>query len=286
MGEGLQAVILGIIEGLTEFLPVSSTGHMIIAMPLLGVDEQLPQWKAFLYFIQIGAILAVILYFWRQLWKTLVTPILRVISYYWRRLRRHADTWPIANWRNELLTKIVVAAIPAVVVGFPLDKLLEKYLENPQTVAIALIVGAGVMVWIERRAGAGQTASISDISLKQAFLIGMCQCVAAIPGTSRAMATIMGGLLVGLSAPVAAEFSFYLAIPTLFGAGLLRVYKHRAGIDDHSVAVLGLGFSVAFVVALLVVAAFMKYIQHRKLWPFAVYRVVLGVAVLAWWFSR
>lgn len=267
MGEGLQAAILGIIEGLTEFLPVSSTGHMIIAMPLLGVDGALPQWKAFLYFIQIGAILAVILYFWRRLWNQIVT-------------------WPTTGWRNHLASKIIVAAIPAAIIGYPLDKLLEKYLENPQTVGIALIVGAAVMVWIERRANSGRTTSIADISLKQAFLIGLCQCVAAIPGTSRAMATIMGGLLVGLSAPVAAEFSFYLAIPTLFGAGTLRVLKYRHVIDDHSVAVLGLGFSVAFFVALLVVAAFMKYVQHRKLWPFAVYRVVLGVAVLAWWVSR
>lgn len=267
MGEGLQAVILGIIEGLTEFLPVSSTGHMIIAMPMLGVDEKLPLWKAFLYFIQIGAILAVILYFWRRLWSQMLTR-------------------PAGGWRNHLATKIVVAAIPAAVIGFPLDKLLEKYFENPQTVGIALILGAGVMVWIERGVRTAQTTFISDISLKQAFLVGLCQCVAAIPGTSRAMATIMGGLLVGLSAPVAAEFSFYLAIPTLFGAGLLRLVKHHEAINGQSAAVLGLGFSVAFVSALLVVAAFMKYIQTRKLWPFAVYRVVLGIAVLSWWFTR
>lgn len=266
MGEGLQAVILGIIEGLTEFLPVSSTGHMILAMPLLGVDDQLPQWKVFLYFIQIGAILAVVLYFWRRLWRLMLTR-------------------PARGWRDHVATKIVVAAIPAAVIGFPLDKLLEKYFENPQTVGIALILGAGVMVWIERGVRPARTTSISDISLKQAFLIGLSQCVAAIPGTSRAMATIMGGLLAGLSAPVAAEFSFYLAIPTLFGAGLLRLIKYRDAINGQSAAVLGLGFAVAFVVALLVVAAFMKYIQTRKLWPFAVYRVVLGVVVLTWWFT-
>jgi len=286
VGEGLQAVILGIIEGLTEFLPVSSTGHMIIAMPLLGVDGDVPQWKVFLYFIQIGAILAVILYFWRRLWKQVATPIVAIVFHCWRRLRRRISIWPIENWRSELLTKIVVAAIPAAVIGFPLDKLLEKYFENPQTVGIALILGAGVMVWIERGVRPARTTSIADINLKQAFLIGLSQCVAAIPGTSRAMATIMGGLLVGLSAPVAAEFSFYLAIPTLFGAGLLRLFKYRDAINGQSAAVLGLGFAVAFVVALLVVAAFMKYIQTRKLWPFAVYRVVLGVVVLAWWFSR
>jgi len=266
VGEGLQAVILGIIEGLTEFLPVSSTGHMIIAMPLLGVDGELPQWKVFLYFIQIGAILAVILYFWRRLWSQILTP-------------------PPGGWRAHIATKIVVAAIPAAVIGFPLDKILEQ-IEKPWVVATTLIIGAGVMVWIERRSNTGRTTSISDISLKQAFLIGVSQCVAAIPGTSRAMATIMGGLVVGLTAPVAAEFSFYLAIPTLFGAGLLRLVKHRESINAESAAVLGLGFAVAFVVALLVIAVFMKYIQNRKLWPFAVYRVILGVAVLGWWFTR
>lgn len=266
MGEGLQAVILGIIEGLTEFLPVSSTGHMIIAMPLLGVDGGMPQWKVFLYFIQIGAILAVILYFWRRLWNQMLTR-------------------SPGGWRTHFATKIVVAAIPAAAIGFPLDKLLER-IESPLTVAITLIIGAGVMVWIERRANSGRTAKIDDISLKQAFLIGLSQCVAAIPGTSRAMATIMGGLFVGLTAPVAAEFSFYLAIPTLFGAGLLRLIKYREAINGQSAAVLGLGFSVAFFVALLVIAAFMKYIQTRKLWPFAVYRVILGIAVLGWWFSR
>ena len=266
MGEGLQAVILGIIEGLTEFLPVSSTGHMIIAMPLLGVNGEIPQWKVFLYFIQIGAILAVILYFWRRLWNQLLTR-------------------SPGGWRAHFATKIVVAAIPAAAIGFPLDKLLER-IESPLTVAITLILGAGVMVWIERRANSGRTATIDDISLKQAFLIGLSQCVAAIPGTSRAMATIMGGLVVGLRAPVAAEFSFYLAIPTLFGAGLLRLIKYREAINGQSAAVLGLGFSVAFFVALLVIAAFMNYIQTRKLWPFAVYRVVLGVAVLLWFVAQ
>lgn len=267
MGEGLQAVILGIIEGLTEFLPVSSTGHMIIAMPLLGVDETVPQWKVFLYFIQIGAILAVILHFWRRLWTQLIVR-------------------PTHGWQSHLATKIVVAAIPAAVIGYPLDKVMEKYLENPLTVAITLIVGAAVMVVIERRARADRVTSVSDITLKQAFFVGLSQCVAAVPGTSRAMATIMGGLLLGMTPPVAAEFSFYLAIPTLFGAGLLRMFKYRDDITGQSAAVLGMGFAVAFVTALVVVAAFMKYIQTRKLWPFAVYRVALGLTVLAWWFSR
>jgi undecaprenyl-diphosphatase len=265
VGEGLQAVILGIIEGLTEFLPVSSTGHMVIAMPLLGVDPETPQWRVFLYFIQIGAILAVILHFWRRLWAQIVIR-------------------PTNGWSSHLATKIVVAALPAAVIGYWLNEMLEK-LETPVVVAVTLIAGAAVMVWIERRARTHRVTSISDIDLKQAFLVGLSQCVAAIPGTSRSMATIMGALLLGFAAPVAAEFSFYLAIPTLVGAGLLKLVKYRHDITGQSAAILGLGFAVAFVVALVVISAFMKYIQTRKLWPFAVYRVILGVAVLAWWFT-
>ena len=267
MHDGIKALILGVIEGLTEFLPVSSTGHMVIAMPWLGVDGQLPLWKVFLYFIQIGAIGAVVLYFWRRLWTRIMVR-------------------PTRGWGKHLATKIFVAALPAAVIGYPLDKVMEKYLENPLTVAIALIVGAAAMVWIERRYRTDKPITIDDVSLKQALLVGLSQCVACIPGTSRAMATIMGGLIVGLPASVAAEFSFYLAIPTLCGAGALRILKHRHDIHGDQFAILGMGFAVSFVVALLVVAAFMRYIQTRKLWPFAVYRVALGVAVLAWWFGR
>jgi len=325
--DGIKALILGVIEGLTEFLPVSSTGHMVIAMPWLGIEvgqsstlpaDQIALWKAFLYFIQIGAILAVVLYFWRRLWRQIVTrptiyqesastgsvavvPEGAAVGINAAQRGDQPTTLPYAGqnirikrpvsgareyWTHHILTKIFVAALPAAVIGYPLDKVMEKYLENPLTVAIALIVGAAAMVLIERRYRTDRPVTIDDVSLKQALLIGLSQCVACIPGTSRAMATIMGGLMVGLPAGVAAEFSFYLAIPTLCGAGLLRILKHRHDIHGDQFAILGLGFAVSFVVALLVVAAFMRYIQTRKLWPFAVYRVALGVAVLAWWFSR
>jgi undecaprenyl-diphosphatase len=143
------------------------------------------------------------------------------------------------------------------------------------------------MVWIERRYRRTSDMQIDQVTLRQALFIGVCQCLSIVPGTSRAMVTIMGGIAAGLPPAVAAEFSFYLAIPTLCGAGLLRLAKHGSQIQPDMVATLGLGFSVSFVVALLVIAVFMRYLQTRSLWPFAIYRVALGIAVLTWgWASH
>lgn len=267
MNDLVRAIILGIIEGLTEFLPVSSTGHLIIAMPSLGIDGRQPPWPVFLYFIQTGAILAVILYFWRRLW-------------------RQVFTRPVGGWTSHVLPKLFVAMLPGALAGVLLDNIMERYLEKPVPVAAALILGAGAMILIERKYSRRTPMHVEEVSMRQALFVGLAQCVAVIPGTSRSMATIMGGLLVGLSPAVAAEFSFYLAIPTLCGAGILRIFKHRADITTSQLALLGVGFWVSFVVALLVVAAFMKYIQTRPLRPFAWYRVLLGLAVLAWWYSQ
>ncbi len=267
MGDSLRAVILGIIEGLTEFLPVSSTGHMIVAMPAMGIDGEAEPWSSFLYFIQIGAILAVVGYFFRPLWRQVM----------------HR---PLNGWSNHMLTKIVVGTLPAVVIGLPLDKIAEKYLEKPTPVAVALILGALVMVWIERRHRGEAGPGVEQVTLRQALVIGFAQCVSIIPGTSRSMATIMGGLCMGLSRKAAVEFSFYLSIPTLLGAGILRTFKHRHAMGGEHAMTLGIGFAVSFVVAWVVIAAFMHYIRTRPLWPFAIYRVLLGLVVLGWYFSR
>lgn len=267
MGDTFRAAILGIIEGLTEFLPVSSTGHMILAMPLLGVDGVSAPWPSFLYFIQTGAILAVVIYFFRP-------------------LLRQTLTKPVRGLHEHLFTKLFVAMIPAAVIGLPLDDIMEKYLEKPMPVAVALIVGGGLMVLIERRFRKTTGPRIEDVTLRQAFLVGLAQCVAIIPGTSRSMATIMGGLMVGLPGAVAAEFSFYLAIPTLLGAGVVRIVKHWGSLTGEHTQILLVGFAVSFVVAWAVVAVFMRYIQTRPLWPFAIYRGILGVAVLSWWLTR
>jgi len=299
MSDVIKAAILGVIEGLTEFLPVSSTGHMILAEPLLHIEKDAPPWQAFLYFIQIGAILAVIVYFWRKLWHEMfqwptavrqpppapvgasggrMPPKLkrRGIMGFFDRLSRR----PLAN---HLATKLLVAFLPAAVVGLALHTTLEKHLERPVPIALALIVGAGAMEWIERGHRQGKTVRVEDVTLRQAFLIGIAQCVSIIPGTSRSMATIMGGMLVGLQPAVAAVFSFYLAIPTLIAAGGYSLFKHRAQLHSNEALLLGVGFVTAFVVALLVVEGFMRFVQHHRLRPFAIYRVILGAVVLLAW---
>lgn len=267
MGDIFRSVMLGIIEGLTEFLPISSTGHMVLAMPWLGIDPEEPLWKAFLYFVQIGAILAVVIYFGRSLMRQL---LMRPT----RELGRH------------VATKVVVGVFPGAVAGLLLDDLMESYLEWELPVAIALIVGGVAMWWIEKKYRKAAGPTIEEMSLRQAFLIGACQCIAIIPGTSRSMATIMGGLMVGLPAATAAQFSFYLAIPTLLGAGVLRVAKHPESLRGENLSIMLVGFFVSFLVAWIAVAGFMRYIQARSLAPFALYRILLGSVVLIYWLTR
>lgn len=266
MSDLFKAIVLGIIEGLTEFLPVSSTGHMILAMPLLGVDPDAPPWRSFLYFIQIGGILAIVFYFWKRLWSQIA----------------HR---PENGVRQHLLVKLAAASIPAAAIGLPLNDWVERHLEWPVPVAVALVLGAGVMELIERGFRREGHMAVADISLRQAVFIGLAQCVSIIPGTSRAMATIMGGLMAGLPITTATEFSFYLAIPTLLGAGLLKLAKYAHELDGGHAALLAVGFAGAFGTALVVVESFMRFVQTRRLRPFAVYRVILGVVVLAWWWG-
>ncbi len=262
MSDTVRAIVLGIVEGLTEFLPISSTGHMVLVEPLLGIQGGDPFWNAFDIFIQIGAILAVILYFWRRLW----------------RLTFHPAEQPI---HQHFLVKLFIAFLPAAVLGKLAGDFIEGYLKFPLPVALALIVGGIGILLIERVSTRPKVSDAGTITLTQAFLIGVAQCAALWPGMSRAAATIMGGLLVGLSTAAAAEFSFFLAIPTLVAAGGYSLLKHRHDIHGEGALLLGIGFFVSFVVALLVVAAFMRYIQTHKFRPFAIYRIVLGLVVLA-----
>ncbi len=259
----LRAIILGIVEGLTEFLPVSSTGHMILVEPLLGISQTDVFWKeVFDIFIQMGAILAVVLYFWRPLWR---------LTFQTR----------AAEWKEHILLKLFVAFLPAAIVGKLAGHWITEHLKNPPVVAGALIVGGVLIMLIERRRQVPRFSVAASVPLFTAFLIGVAQCFAMIPGTSRSAATIMGALLLGLSAPAAAEFSFFLAIPTMFAAGFYSLYKFRHDVHSDQLALLGMGSAVAFVVALLVIAAFMRYIQTHKFAPFAVYRIVLGIVVIA-----
>ena len=264
MTDTVRAIVLGIVEGLAEFLPVSSTGHMILVMPLLGIEhEQDPFWNdVFNFFIQTGAILAVVIYFWRRLWRLTLHP---------------ADK----AWHEHLLFKLFIAMVPAgVLVLLRVDDFMKAKLMNPPVVATALVLGGIAIIVIERVVRQAKFTDAGAIPLRIAFLIGLIQCLAMIPGTSRSGATIMGALLLGLSTAAAAEFSFFLAIPTLVGAGLLSLVKGLDQIGPGQGVPLAVGFVVSFVVAWVVVAAFMRFIQTHKFTSFAIYRIVLGLVVL------
>jgi len=263
MNDTVRAVILGVVEGLTEFLPISSTGHMILVMPWIGISEHDPFWNGvFNFFIQIGAILAVVIYFWRRLWRLTFHPAGKA-------------------WHGHILFKLFVALVPAGVLGFLFDDFMKQKLMNPRVVASALVAGGIAIMVIERMIRHPKVTDAGAITLQTALLIGLIQCLAMIPGTSRSGATIMGALLLGLTAAAAAEFSFFLAIPTLLGAGLLSLVKGLQDIQPGQGLPLVVGFVVAFIVAWIVVAAFMRFIQTHKFTSFAIYRIILGGIILA-----
>jgi len=270
LSDYIAAIVLGVIEGLTEFLPVSSTGHMILAKPLLGIDDGQPLWRVFLFVSQLGAILAVVTYFGRDLWRRTFAPAPAL--------------------REHLYVKLFVAFVPSVALGLLLNDYMEAYLEEgpfaPYAVGGALILGAGAIEWIDRRYRRAGPQTLDDVTFRQALLIGLCQCVSMWPGVSRAGATIMGGMVVGLTPRVATEFSFYLAIPTMLAAGAYRTLKYRADLTSDILGVVLVGSAVAFAVALAVVAGFLQYVRTKRFTPFAVYRVLLGLAVLAWHLSK
>lgn len=279
----LRAVVLGVIEGLTEFLPVSSTGHMVIARPLLGVDGEAQPWKALLWVSQFAAILAVIVFFWRDLWNR----ALRGAATGARQPERPSMRRLLAGWRENILTRLAAAMAPTVVLALllkgPMDALEERPTAAALATAVALILGAAAMEYIDRRFRRERPQEIEDITLRQAFLIGLIQCLSMWPGVSRAAATIMGGMVLGLTPRVATEFSFYLAIPTMLGAALVSLHDARGDLTGRGGALLVVNGAVSFLVALAVVSGFLAYVKRFRFTPFAVYRVILGGAVLAYY---
>ena len=255
----VNAFILALVEGITEFLPISSTGHLILVESFLGLGNDKTFTETFIVLIQLPAILSVCLYFWRPLW-----PI--------REGKVDRDT--VALW-----AKVVVAFLPAAVLGLLLDDWIESLFDDT-VVAVALIVGGIILIAIERRDRAGETASIKEMSYKQAVGIGFIQCLAMIPGTSRSGATIIGGLLLGANRAVAAEFSFFLAIPTMVGATTYKLLKNGLDFSGHQWTLIALGSAVSFLVAYGVIAFLMAFIKKHSFGAFGVYRIVLGIAVL------
>ena len=262
----LQAAIMGLVEGVTEFLPISSTGHLILTAQLL--DFWTPQKRElFEVAVQIGAITAVIYEYWGKLWGALTGAI---------------QGKPEGR---QLMLSLIVASIPIMLLGLTFGSTIKQHLFNAPVVATAFIIGGLIILWAEKRPHRVIEQEVEQITVKRAALIGLIQCLALVPGTSRSGATIIGGLVMGMSRKAAAEFSFFLGVPVLMGAGLLALFKHRHELNGHDWGVLGIGMLVAFISALIVIRALIHYVSRHDFVPFAWYRIGFGLLVLLTYFT-
>lgn len=257
-----QALLLGIVEGLTEFLPISSTGHQIIVADLIGFGGE--RFEAFNIIIQLGAILAVVWEYRRKVFDIVVG-------------------LPRQRSAQRFTLNLLVAFLPAVVLGVAFADVIHHYLFNPITVATALVIGGVIMLWAERRQHRTEADTMDEMTWKHALKVGCAQCLALIPGTSRSGATIIGGLVFGLSRKAATEFSFFLAMPTMVGAAVYSGYKYRHLFQSADLPVFALGFVVSFIFAMLAVRALLKFIASHSYAVFAWYRIGFGLLILATW---
>ena len=264
--EWIKVVILGIVEGITEWLPISSTGHMILVDELMHLNVSTEFMNMFLVVIQLGAILAVVVLYFTKLWPFHYQPSRQSL------VERYVDMEKMILW-----FKILVACVPAIVVGLPLNDFFEEKFYNYVVVALMLIIYGVLFIVIENynKKRKTQINSLEDISFKTAFLIGLFQVLSLIPGTSRSGSTIIGGILVGTSRTVAAEFTFFLAIPVMFGASLLKLVKFGFHFTGTEVAILLVGMAVAFVVSILAIKFLMGYIKKHDFKAFGWYRICL-----------
>lgn len=260
----LTAILLGIVEGLTEFIPVSSTGHLILAAEVFGYDAD--QWKVFNVVIQLGAILAVIVQYWRTFW---------------------AVGWGLMRWEKVSVTfvrNILLGFFPSAVLGLLLKDYIDIMLGSPSIVAWALIAGGIAILAIERVAKPGGPSGVGQLPAKQALGVGLVQCLSMVPGVSRSGATIMGALAMGIERRTAAEFSFFLAVPTMMGATTLELWDSREALAVGTGPVgwteIAIGFAVSFVVALVVIRAFVAFVSRSGFAPFAWYRIAAGILAL------
>ena len=277
MIEILKAILFGIVEGITEWLPISSTGHMILLDEFVSLNVSKEFWDLFLVVIQLGAIMAVVILFWNKIW-----PFQKA-----KQGESFIKMDIIIMW-----FKIVVACVPAAIIGLLFDDILEKYLYNFPTVATMLIVFGILFIIIEKRNAKKKPKikTLAEISYTTAVLIGVFQLIAAIfPGTSRSGATIVGALLIGVSRTVAAEFTFFLAIPVMFGASLLKIVKYVAEVglvfSGMELAILLTGVLVAFLVSLFVIKFLMGYIKKNNFIPFGWYRIILGSILIIYYIA-
>jgi undecaprenyl-diphosphatase len=259
----IKAALMGIVEGLTEFLPISSTGHLILAGALLGFDDE--KAKVFDIAIQTGAIFAVILVYWQKIRDTLVA-------------------LPADKQAQQFALNVFVAFVPAVLLGLLFGKAIKANLFTPVVVASTFIIGGFIILWAERRQARNPAAAriqeVEAMTVMDALKVGLVQCLAMVPGTSRSGATIIGGMLLGLSRKAATDFSFYLAIPTLIGAGVYSLYKDRALLSLADVPMFAVGLLFSFISAWLCIRWLLRYIASHSFVPFAWYRIGFGIVVL------
>lgn len=266
MIEILKTILFGIVEGITEWLPISSTGHMILLGEFVKLDVSEAFWNLFLVIIQLGAILAVVLIYWDKIFPF-----------------RVRGRWGVDRQKMNMWGKILVASIPAGVIGILFDDLFTAWFYNYQTVAIMLILFGVLFIVIENRNrnSVPRVRSIASITYPTAFMIGVFQLIAAVfPGTSRSGATIVGALLLGVSRTVAAEFTFFLAIPAMFGGSAIKLLKAGFHFSASEVGLLVLGMVIAFIVSIFAIKFLMSYIKKHDFKVFGWYRIVLGILVL------
>jgi undecaprenyl-diphosphatase len=259
-----KAAVMGVVEGLTEFLPISSTGHLILAGALLGFDDD--KAKVFDIAIQTGAIFAVILVYWEKIRSTL-------------------KALPYQVEAQRFVLNVFIGFLPAVILGLLFGKFIKAHLFTPWVVATTFIVGGFIILWAERRPPSSvRIRAVEDMRGRDALMVGLVQCLAMVPGTSRSGATIIGGMLLGLSRKAATDFSFFLAIPTLIGAGAYSLYKERALLSVEDIPMFATGLVVSFVSAWICVRWLLKYIASHSFEVFAWYRIAFGLVVLgtAW----
>ena len=279
--ELLKVVFLGIVEGITEWLPISSTGHLILVEEFVKLDVSKAFWEMFMVVIQLGAILAVVVLYWKDIWP------------FRNKKPKHENVTKVEKAAGTLCRfvkidkmimwlKIMVSCLPAILIGLPFDDFIEKKFNNWFVVAVMLIV-YGVLFLVVEDYNEKRTVkihSIADITWKTALLIGIFQVLALIPGTSRSGATIIGGILLGASRTVAAEYTFFLAIPVMFGASLLKIVKFGFDFTSWKLTILGVGTVVSFVVSILAIKFLMGYIKKHDFKAFGWYRIVLGIIVM------
>ena len=279
----IKVLILSIVEGVTEFLPVSSTGHLILVNQFVKLEPEGFS-NAFNVIIQLGAILSVVVLYFERLNPWTKSKIRLPRNY--ENLNGRSKAYFILTHPDKdtikLWFKVIVGVLPAMVLGLLFDDLIDEYLFNPMTVAAMLFIWGLIIIFVEKRNKNIKYDSLADVPYMTIIMIGFFQCLAMIPGTSRSAATIMGAMILGLSRPAAAEFSFFLAIPTMLGATLLKLVKNFGGFSAYQWTLILIGMVLSFIVAFIVIKKFLSYVKKHDFIPFGIYRIILAVVVFAY----